>query len=66
MIFAVTITGIENALHDLRLNKQVCPFECNLRIRRMYNWLNVTSRTEKVYSLIKNEPQKGLGEQLRR
>lgn len=32
----------------------------------MYNWLDVTSRTEKVYTLIESEVRKPLGDQLRR
>ncbi|GLV38839.1 Phosphatidylinositol glycan anchor biosynthesis class A [Carabus blaptoides fortunei] len=58
------IDGLERALADLKAGQQVCPYKCNMRVQAMYNWLNITTRTEKVYNRISAEPQKELGEQL--
>lgn len=58
--------GLERALADLKSGQQVCPYKCNMRVQAMYNWLNVTTRTEKVYNLISAEPRKELGDQLNR
>ncbi|KAF9416272.1 hypothetical protein HW555_006346 [Spodoptera exigua] len=59
------VEGIEKAMEDIDKGNILCPFECNMRIRKMYNWMDVTKRTEIVYnniSLNKNNP---LGLQLR-
>lgn len=34
---------------DLQNGKALCPYACNSRIRKYYNWADVTTRTEKVY-----------------
>nr|CAI5819883.1 unnamed protein product [Callosobruchus analis] len=41
--------GLEKAITDLKMGNVVCPYECNLRVRKYYNWKNVSSRTEIVY-----------------
>lgn len=51
---------------DLREGRIVCPYECNARIRSYYNWENVTSRTEIVYSKVVQENTKDLREHLNR
>lgn len=42
----------------------LCPFKCNEIVASLYNWENVTQRTEKVYQRILNEPDPKLGEKL--
>ncbi|KAK4879469.1 hypothetical protein RN001_007615 [Aquatica leii] len=49
--------GLETAIHDLKNGKSVCPYVCNNRIRQLYNWENVTARTEIVYDRIFGEKQ---------
>lgn len=45
-------------------NKCLCPFECNQRVAELYNWVNVSERTEKVYRRVLNEPDQPLGKKL--
>ncbi|XP_060517613.1 phosphatidylinositol N-acetylglucosaminyltransferase subunit A [Cylas formicarius] len=52
--------GLENAIRDLKLGHCVCPYECNRRVRKYYNWENVSSRTEIVYQRVSLEERKGL------
>ncbi|KAF5282726.1 hypothetical protein FQR65_LT02723 [Abscondita terminalis] len=49
--------GLRTAINDLKGGKNVCPYECNNRIRKLYNWENVTARTEIVYDRISGEKQ---------
>lgn len=49
---------------DLKQGKVVCPYECNTRIRKYYNWENVSLRTEVVYQKVSQESTKNLGQQL--
>ena len=58
------LTGLDQAIVDLKRGNITCPFECNLVICRCYNWINVTSRTEVVYNKIVRMPQITLGEQM--
>lgn len=65
-MYAIFSVGLERALADLRVGNIVCPYECNLRIKSMYNWQNIAVRTEKVYDRIVLEPTRKLEDQLRR
>ncbi|KAJ8981835.1 hypothetical protein NQ317_004785 [Molorchus minor] len=56
--------GLETAIADLKAGNVVCPYECNMRIRKYYNWENVSARTEVVYQKISQESSKKLGQQL--
>ncbi|XP_018567038.1 N-acetylglucosaminyl-phosphatidylinositol biosynthetic protein isoform X2 [Anoplophora glabripennis] len=56
--------GLDKAISDLKEGKVVCPYECNMRIRKYYNWENVSSRTEVVYHRVSQESTKNLGQQL--
>lgn len=42
----------------------LCPFECNETVSCLYNWNNVTLRTEKVYTKVLGEPDPPLGKKL--
>lgn len=44
----------------------VCPFERNQRVAQLYNWRDVTRRTEIVYQRVLNEPNKHIGEKMLR
>uniref|UniRef100_A0A1A9X022 phosphatidylinositol N-acetylglucosaminyltransferase n=1 Tax=Glossina brevipalpis TaxID=37001 RepID=A0A1A9X022_9MUSC len=39
----------------------LCPYKCNELVASLYNWENVTERTEKVYNRIMREPPSTLG-----
>ncbi|KAG5879828.1 hypothetical protein JTB14_028091 [Gonioctena quinquepunctata] len=56
--------GLGDAINDLKMGKVICPYECNIRIRKYYNWENITSRTEIVYKRVVQESTKSLGEHL--
>nr|XP_022901009.1 N-acetylglucosaminyl-phosphatidylinositol biosynthetic protein [Onthophagus taurus] len=60
------IKGVEQAIFDIRKGLFVCPFECNQRISKYYNWSNVSERTESVYEKIKSERCTDLPEKLNR
>lgn len=50
-----------------KLNKKdkvLCPFQCNKIVTNLYNWNNVTMRTEKVYRRVLNEPNPSFGDKL--
>ncbi|KAL4707474.1 hypothetical protein ACJJTC_000118 [Scirpophaga incertulas] len=59
------VAGIEKAMQDLKDGQFLCPYECNARIRNMYNWENISNRTEVVYNKILLNKNKSLGQQLR-
>ncbi|CAB3235681.1 unnamed protein product [Arctia plantaginis] len=59
------VLGIENAMKDIAQGNLMCPFQCNRIIRKMYNWMDVTRRTEIVYNNISLNKNKPLGLQLR-
>ncbi|XP_061396891.1 phosphatidylinositol N-acetylglucosaminyltransferase subunit A [Musca vetustissima] len=40
----------------------LCPYKCNEMVASLYNWDNVTQRTEKVYESVLKEPSRSLGE----
>lgn len=44
--------------------KCLCPFECNQRVAELYNWNNVSERTEKVYRRVLSESDPPLGKKL--
>lgn len=45
-------------MRDLAEENVVCPYECNKRIRKYYNWENVSARTELVYNKVSQESVK--------
>lgn len=42
----------------------LCPYERNERVRELYNWNNVTMRTERVYRRVMNEMDPTFGDKL--
>ncbi|XP_013116020.2 phosphatidylinositol N-acetylglucosaminyltransferase subunit A [Stomoxys calcitrans] len=40
----------------------LCPYKCNEIVASLYNWTNVTQRTEKVYERVLKEPSRSLGQ----
>lgn len=42
----------------------LCPFECNETVRNLYNWNNITKRTENVYHRVINEPDPSFGDKI--
>ncbi|XP_013186976.1 phosphatidylinositol N-acetylglucosaminyltransferase subunit A [Amyelois transitella] len=59
------VEGIEQAMQDLSAGRMLCPFVCNRKVKTMYNWMDVTRRTEVVYNKIIRNKNKPLGQQLR-
>lgn len=45
-------------------NDVLCPYECNEILRKLYNWNDVTRRTELVYQRVLVEPDPPYGEKL--
>ncbi|XP_061706474.1 phosphatidylinositol N-acetylglucosaminyltransferase subunit A [Cydia pomonella] len=62
---ASLVEGIELAMTDISNGQVICPFECNKMVRNMYNWMDITRRTEIVYDKILQNRNKPLGEQLK-
>lgn len=60
------VAGIKKAIDDFRQCRNVCPYECNMRVREYYSWATVTARTEIVYQQITQEEHKPLGQQIAR
>lgn len=56
--------AIRRVLNNRESQNVLCPFECNDTVARLYNWDNVTQRTEKVYRRVLNEPDPTFGEKL--
>ncbi|XP_075156570.1 phosphatidylinositol glycan anchor biosynthesis class A [Haematobia irritans] len=49
--------------NDVLSSKAVlCPYKCNEIVASLYNWTNVTQRTEKVYEKVLQEPARSLGQ----
>lgn len=44
----------------------ICPFKRNELVAQLYNWRDVTTRTEIVYRRVLNEPNKHIGEKMLR
>lgn len=47
-----------------KLNLPLCPFKCNQIVASLYNWDNITKRTEKIYRRVLREPDMELGQKL--
>ncbi|XP_046742935.1 phosphatidylinositol N-acetylglucosaminyltransferase subunit A isoform X2 [Diprion similis] len=58
------VQGIDSAIADYVVGKQMCPFKAHEQIASFYNWIDVTKRTEVVYKRVEKEEQKNLGQQL--
>lgn len=59
------MNGLEKAMNDLRNGCAVSPYECHDRVSSLYNWNDVTQRTEVVYDIVAQDKVKSLGSQLR-
>lgn len=42
----------------------LCPYECNEILRKLYNWNNITTRTERVYQRVLKEKGPSFGDKL--
>ena len=60
------LESLEDAIADHRHGNVVPPFEAHQRIKHMYTWPNVARRTEKVYEIIQNQPDRDLHQRIRR
>lgn len=60
-------TGKHHDLPMLEPKKTVlCPYECNEILRRLYNWNDITERTERVYQRVLKEKDPSFGVKLNR
>ncbi|XP_066994825.2 phosphatidylinositol N-acetylglucosaminyltransferase subunit A isoform X2 [Anabrus simplex] len=59
------LEGLERALGDLKSGNVVPPFDCHRRVKSLYNWMDVTRRTQIVYNRIVKEGHKSLAAHLR-
>lgn len=46
-------------------DRVLCPYECNEILRKLYNWNNITTRTERVYQRVLKEKDPSFGDKLR-
>lgn len=54
-----------NESGDIEARKKVlCPYECNEILRRLYNWNDITERTERVYQRVLKEKDPPFGDKL--
>lgn len=56
-----SMDGSVGACREWRRSGPVCPFERNNMVANLYNWDNVTGRTEKVYRKVLQEKESTLG-----
>lgn len=49
---------------NAKANNVLCPYECNEILRKLYNWNDVTRRTELVYQRVLIEPDPPFGDKL--
>ena len=57
--------GLEKAMIDLKNGRAVPPYECHKLVSSLYNWNDVTQRTEVVYNIVAKDKFRPLGSQLR-
>lgn len=56
-------TGVDDDI-EKPSSQITCPFECNEIVGHLYNWKNVSIRTEKVYQRVMTEADPAFGEKL--
>lgn len=65
----IKLNGVANGLINKKEQKVsmkdiLCPYECNETVRTLYNWDNITVRTEKVYRHVMREHDPSFGDKL--
>lgn len=61
----VVTNGSKHELLDVQSKKSIlCPYECNEILRKLYNWNDITERTERVYQRVLREKDPTFGEKL--
>lgn len=61
--------GVANGITNMKktrvlVDDVLCPYECNETVRTLYNWNNITVRTEKVYRHVMKEHDPSFGDKL--
>lgn len=56
-------SGAESAAES-GADSVLCPYECNEILRKLYNWNDITRRTELVYKRVQVEPDPSFGDKL--
>uniref|UniRef100_A0A8D8VRS8 phosphatidylinositol N-acetylglucosaminyltransferase n=1 Tax=Cacopsylla melanoneura TaxID=428564 RepID=A0A8D8VRS8_9HEMI len=59
------IAGIEAAMSDLKNGRTISPFKCHETVKSLYNWVNVSERTEIVYERVTREQVKHVSDILK-
>uniref|UniRef100_A0A8D8UZC8 Phosphatidylinositol N-acetylglucosaminyltransferase subunit A n=1 Tax=Cacopsylla melanoneura TaxID=428564 RepID=A0A8D8UZC8_9HEMI len=59
------IAGIEAAMSDLKNGRTISPFKCHETVKSLYNWVNVSERTEIVYERVTRERVKHVSDILK-
>ncbi|XP_026677994.1 N-acetylglucosaminyl-phosphatidylinositol biosynthetic protein [Diaphorina citri] len=59
------IAGIESAISDLKNGRAISPFKCHETVKSLYNWVDVSERTEIVYKRVTQEETKSVSEILK-
>lgn len=55
------IQSLEKAMLDLKDGCAISPYECHKKVSSLYNWHDVTQRTEVVYDIVSRDKPKALG-----
>lgn len=65
------VNGLKRSAHQGVISNEptakknvLCPYECNEILREMYNWNNITERTERVYQRVLKEKDPPFGDKL--
>ncbi|XP_057320150.1 phosphatidylinositol N-acetylglucosaminyltransferase subunit A-like [Microplitis mediator] len=58
------VEALEQAIADYKSGNIICPYQVHDKIVSIYNWFNITKRTEIIYDSVHREGKKTIGEQL--
>lgn len=59
-----TKNGLTNSNGKRMKGRVLCPYECNEILRKLYNWNDITERTERVYKRVLRERDSSFGDKL--
>ncbi|ENN78681.1 hypothetical protein YQE_04853, partial [Dendroctonus ponderosae] len=54
------LEGLDKTILELKRGQFVCPYACNKRTEKYYNWQDVSTRTQIVYNSVSKEEPKSL------
>ena len=65
-MFLALVSALEEAISDQRNGKVIDPYEAHERIKNMYTWPNVARRTEIVYDMVHELPDRDMSTRIKR